>query len=306
GHEITLFHRGHTGKGLFEVEEVFGDRDGETDVLMGRTWDAVIDTCGYTPRVVEQSADVLSEAVGLYCFISTISVYAEDQPLPIAETGRLLRFEKAPENEAITGESYGPFKVLCEEAVSAICGESKTLIVRPGLIVGPYDPTDRFTYWVDRFGGAGAILLPDRGDLQTQFIDVRDLAEFVVRMVEDKASGIYNAVGPEKATTLGELWDACRESAGGDARPVFVSDPFLAANEVEDWADLPVVLSAETNRHLADNAKALAHGLRLRPMSKTIRDTAEWHRSRGPIELKTGLSREREAELLREWDRASG
>ncbi|HVT14292.1 MAG TPA: NAD-dependent epimerase/dehydratase family protein [Fimbriimonadaceae bacterium] len=301
GHEITLFHRGHTGKGLFDVEELFGDRDGETDVLMGREWDAVIDTCGYVPRVVEQSADALSDAVGLYCFVSTISVYAEDQPAPIPETGRVMRFEKPPESEAITGESYGPFKALCEEAVSGICGESKTLIVRPGLIVGPHDPSDRFTYWIDRFGSEKAFLLPDRRTQPIQFIDVRDLAAFTLRLVEQRTSGVFNAVGPAKPTTLGDLWDACQRNCGGRLEPIVVRDEFLDANGVQDWVDLPLLLGEDAKKHLVDIAKAIGKGMTIRPLDETLRDTLEWHRSRGSVDLKAGLSREREAELLKEW-----
>src|SRR5579862_3157689 len=161
GHEITLFHRGNTNKGLFDVEEILGDRDGETDYMYGRAWDAVIDTCGYFPRVVEQSADTLAGSIGLYCFISSISVYKDGQTA-VDENGEVVRFDTVPEKEEITGESYGAFKALCEDAITRICGPAKTLIIRPGLIVGPHDPSDRFTYWIDRYGSDDEILVPDR------------------------------------------------------------------------------------------------------------------------------------------------
>lgn len=301
GHQLTLFHRGHTGKGLFDVEEIFGDRDGETDVLMGRQWDAVIDTCGYVPRVVEQTADVLAESVGLYCFISTISVYSDDQEGPMSEDSKLIRFDKVPESEEITGESYGAFKALCEDAVTSICGAAKTLIIRPGLVVGPHDPSDRFTYWVDRFSRTDPVLLPDRGDLPMQFIDARDLAAFTVRMVEEKATGVFNAVGPAERTTLADIWRACQDNCDGRPEIVTVSDEFLATKEVRDWVDLPLVLERGTDKHTADIKRALSRGISFRPMPETVRDTAEWHLRREVIELKAGLSRERERELIAEW-----
>ncbi|HTQ08917.1 MAG TPA: NAD-dependent epimerase/dehydratase family protein [Fimbriimonadaceae bacterium] len=300
GHELTLFHRGQTNKGLFDVEEILGDRDGETDHLYGRTWDAVVDTCGYVPRVVEQSADTLAEAVGLYCFISTISVYRDGHPR-MTEDAELLRFSEIPEKEEITGETYGPFKVLCEEAVANICGDEKTLLIRPGLIVGPHDPTDRFTYWIDRYGSDDEILIPERrGDL-VQFVDVRDLADFTVRAVEDRLSGAYNATGPAERLTMGEFWDSCRTNCGGHPREVVVSDEFVQENELHEWSDLPLLLPAGDATLDVDCGKAIAKGLTFRPLPETIRDTADWHRSRGPISLKAGLSREREVELIAKW-----
>lgn len=301
GHQLTLFNRGRTGKGIFEVEEIIGDRDGETDALMGRRWDAVIDTCGYVPRVVEQSADALADAVDLYCFISTISVYSDDQEAPMKEGSKVIRFDKIPENEEITGETYGAFKALCEEAVANICGEAKTLIIRPGLVVGPHDPSDRFTYWVDRFSRTGPVLVPDRGDLPMQFIDARDLAEFTVRMVEEKTTGVFNAVGPAEPTTLDDIWRTCQENCDGRPEMVTVSDEFLAAKEVRDWVDLPMVLEQGADKHITDITRATERGLTIRPMAETVRDTAEWHRHREVIELKAGLSREREQDLLSEW-----
>lgn len=301
GHELTLFHRGNTNKGLFDVEEILGDRDGETDYLMGRKWDAVIDTCGYFPRVVEQSADVLAENVGLYCFISTISVYKDGEPKPWDETAAVIRFDTVPEKEEVTPEAYGGFKVLCEEAVSNICGSDKTLIIRPGLIVGPHDPSDRFTYWIDRFSRSNPILVPDRASQVTQVIDVRDLAEFTVKAVEEKVIGVYNTTGPADPMTLGEFWKLCLDNCGGQPKEILVSDAFLAENQVQEWADLPLLLPPDADMMEVEFARAVSKGLRFRPMADTIRDTAEWHRGRGDVELKTGLSRAREAELLDKW-----
>jgi 2'-hydroxyisoflavone reductase len=304
GHEVTLFNRGRTGKGLFPVEEIVGDRDGEIDKLEGRKWDAVIDTCGYFPRIVAQSASLLKDAVHTYCFISTISVYKDEQPHPIHETGELIRFDETPEKEEITGESYGGFKVLCEETVAEHYGADRTLIIRPGLVVGPFDPSDRFTYWIDRYGSRGPILVPDRAQQQTQFIDARDLAEFTVRMVENKGSGTFNGVGPAHDTNLGELWSVCKQNCGGLPEEVVVSDEFLIENDVKEWVDLPFLFGVDDDGLTADITAALSHGLTIRRMAETVADTSEWHKSRGEVELKTGLSREREAELIAKWQAA--
>lgn len=302
GHEITLFNRGKSGAEIFEVETIVGDRDGETDKLAGRKWDAVIDTCGYVPRVVEQSAFVLQDEVDLYCFISTISVYDEGQEPPLDENAKLRHFEEVPKSEEITAETYGAFKVLCEQAVTNIIGGAKSLIIRPGLIVGPNDTTDRFTYWIDRYSRRGPVLVPDRASQPIQFVDVRDLAEFTVRMVEDKSTGVFNVTGPAHDTYMGEVWSVMKQSAGGLPEEVVVRDDFLADNEVKEWKDLPFVTPVDEDLTIVDVSKAISCGLTIRPMSETVSDTADWHRGRGEkIELKAGMSSEREGELLSKW-----
>jgi 2'-hydroxyisoflavone reductase len=298
GHEITLFNRGRSGKDLFEVEQIFGDRDGETDKIAGRKWDAVIDTCGYVPRIVEQSAFILEDSVDTYCFISTISVYKDGLTGPVAEDGELGRFEEVPKDEEITGASYGPYKVLCEEAVKNICGPEKSLLIRPGLIVGPHDTTDRFTYWIDRFGRDGQVLVPDRAQQPIQFVDVRDLAEFTIRQVEGKASGAVNVTGPAHPLNMGEVWSVCKQNCGGLPVEVVVSDAFLEENEVKEWQDLPFITPKGDDITNTDITKAINAGLTIRRMAETVMDTSAWHKSRGEVTLKVGLSREREAELL--------
>jgi 2'-hydroxyisoflavone reductase len=302
GHEITLFNRGRSGKGLFDVEEIIGDRDGETDKIAGRKWDAVIDTCGYVPRVVEQSAFILEDSVDTYCFISTISVYKDGLAGPVDENGELGRFDEVPTSEEVTGATYGPFKVLCEEAVANICGSSKSLIIRPGLIVGPYDTTDRFTYWIDRYGRDGEILVPDRAQQPIQFIDVRDLAEFTIRQVESKASGAVNVTGPAHSLNMGEVWSVCKQNCGGLPVEVVVSDEFLVENEIKEWQDLPFITPKDDDITDSDITKAINAGLTIRRMAETVADTSAWHKARGEIELKAGLSRERERELLDKWN----
>ncbi len=296
GHELTLFHRGQSNPRLFEgVEEVFGDRDGEIEKLQGH-WDAVVDTCGYFPRIVRQSVEHLRDRVGLYCFISTVSVYDEGES-PLKEESPVLRFETAPELEEITGESYGRFKVLCEEEVQSGFGE-RALILRPGLIVGPHDPTDRFTYWIDRFLGSGEVLLPERRDQPIQLVDVRDLAQFTVRLLESGVGGTFNVTGPRSDLSMGELWDLCESNCGGDATPVLAPQVFLQQEGVQPWQDLPFTVPPEDSFPVALISPAMDAGLQLRPLAETIRATADWHRGRQPVELKTGLSREREAELI--------
>ncbi|MBZ0302858.1 MAG: NAD-dependent epimerase/dehydratase family protein, partial [Anaerolineae bacterium] len=203
GHTVTMFNRGQTNPDLYpQVEKLYGDRDGQLDPLRGRSWDAVIDTCGYVPRVVRQSAELLAEAVGRYVFISTISVYedivgsSEDSALAVLEDET---------TEEVSG-AYGGLKVLCERVVQGVYGD-RALIIRPGLIVGPHDPTDRFTYWVTRTARGGRMLVPAASDYPMQVIDVRDLAEWTVRMVEGDMPGVYNATGPAEPLTMGEMLD---------------------------------------------------------------------------------------------------
>lgn len=296
GHEITLFHRGRSNPGLFEVEEILGDRESDLARLSGRQWDAVVDTCGYFPRLVEASAKALRES-SLYTFVSTISVYAES-PDPTPESGSLLRFKGAPPEEVVTAESYGPFKVLCEEAATEVFGPDRTLILRPGLIVGPHDPTDRFTYWVDRFMDDEPVLIPDRGSQAIQFIDARDLAALFVTLIETGETGIFNATGPEVPTTMEKVWVACRNHAGGDGRPVTVADDFLAENGVRYWQDLPFVVPPSETFPIADTTRARAKGLTFRSLAQTISDTAAWRRDIGRPPLVTGLDRARERALI--------
>lgn len=295
-HEVTLFHRGRSNPGLFEVEEILGDRDADLDRLTGRRWDAVVDTCGYFPRLVRASAEALRDS-GRYAFVSTISVYA-DSPHPTRENAALLRFDGPPPEEAVTSETYGPFKTLCEEAAIEAFGADRTLILRPGLIVGPHDPTDRFTYWVDRFMDDEPVLIPDRGDQPTQFIDARDLATFFVSLLESGETGIFNATGPEAPTTMAKVWEACARHAGGRAHPVQVESDFLGENSVRYWQDLPFVVPPGESFPIADTTKARAKGLSFRPLVETIEDTAAWRRTVGRPPLATGLDRERERALL--------
>jgi 2'-hydroxyisoflavone reductase len=293
GHELTLFNRGQRPDVFPDVEQLHGDRDGGLAVLQGRNWDAVIDTCGYFPRIVRASAVALSTAVERYVFISTISVYADfskpglDENAPVAT----LQDERV---EEITPETYGALKALCEQAAEQALPEH-TLIIRPGLIVGPYDMTDRFTYWPYRVAQGGEILAPGEADQQVQFIDVRDLAEWTIRMTEQRATGIYNATGPDDRLSMDQFLETCRTTTSSNARFVWVNEPFLEEHKIE----LPLWAPTQEAGVWAVNCrKALDEGLASRPLTQTIRDTLAW---KNGAELHAGLTREREQELLHAW-----
>jgi 2'-hydroxyisoflavone reductase len=299
-HSVTLFNRGLSGPDLFpEVETIKGDREGNLSALRGRRWDAVIDTCGYVPRVVRASAGLLADVVGHYTFVSSISVYSDDIG-PGADEGAPVEELEDPTVEEVTGETYGGLKALCERVAEEEM-PGRVLNVRPGLISGPHDPTDRFTYWPRRVAAGGEVLAPDRPERQVQFIDVRDLAAWIVRMSAEQQTGTYNATGPAYELRMGKLLEEC-EAAGGDAKIVWVSEEFLEENGVEPFTELPLWVPREYAGMLAvDCGKAMAAGLTFRPVSATIRDVLEWDSKRVEADLVAGLKLERERELLSGW-----
>jgi 2'-hydroxyisoflavone reductase len=307
GHTVTLFNRGQHNAELFpQVERLRGDRraEGGLDVLKGRAWDVVIDTCGYIPREVRASAGLLAGAVERYLFISTESVYADFRTAGIDEsypTGTL-----ADESvEDVTGETYGPLKVLCERAAEAAL-PGRTLILRPGLIVGPHDPTDRFTYWPARVARGGEMLAPARPDYPIQFIDVRDLAGWTVTLAEQRATGTFNADGLPNAVTLGALLETSRAQSSSNAPVQWVAESFLLEHKVAPWSELPLWIPegdgdavgfATISVHKARDA-----GLVQRPLAETVRDTLAWLATRpADHQWRAGLTPEREAELLQRW-----
>jgi 2'-hydroxyisoflavone reductase len=304
GHVLTLFNRGRTNPGLFpNLEQLHGDRDGGLEVLRGRTWDAVIDTSGYVPRVVRASADLLAPAVGRYLFVSTISVYADGIPPGSDETAALASVPD-PASEDVRAH-YGGLKALCEKAADAAL-PGRTTVVRPGLIVGPRDPTDRFTYWPVRLARGGEVLAPGDGKDPVQVVDVRDLAAWMVELVERDAPGTFNAAGPAKTLTMGAMLSACGEAAGGDPRLTWVPAAFLEKAGVAPWSDMPVWVPAGPEAGFAQmsNARAVAAGLRFRPVAETARDTLAWWRTlpeERRAKPRAGLSPEREGEVLARW-----
>ncbi|MGZ4319339.1 MAG: NAD-dependent epimerase/dehydratase family protein [Gaiellaceae bacterium] len=290
GHEVTLFTRGETNPGLFpDAEHLRGDRDGNLAAIEGREWDAVVDTSGYVPRIVGASARLLAGAVERYVFISSVSVYA-DFAEPRDESSPVAVLEEP--TEEFRGPAYGALKALCEAEVErALPG--RALLVRPGLIVGPDDPTDRFTYWPQRARRGGEILAPAPPERPVQFIDVRDLAEWMVRMAEAETTGVFNATGRPGEVTFGALLETC-----GAEEVTWVDEAFLVEQGAGEWMELPLWISpadrAWRDFQLVDVSRALAAGLTFRPLAETVRDVPEWTG-------KAGLAPERENELLVAW-----
>ena len=303
-YQLTLFNRGQSSPDLFpQVERLTGDRDGDLTALAGRHWDAVIDTCGYVPRIVRASAELLAKAVDHYTFISTISVYDDMTTIGIDEHSPLGTIADETVEE-ISGDTYGPLKVLCEQAVDEAMG-MRSLHVRSGLIVGPHDPTDRFTYWPARIARGGKVLAPGVPDQLVQFIDVRDIAEWTILATEKRLTGPYNVTGPDSPLTMQQTLSACQTISQSDAVCEWVSESFLMKNEVAPFSDLPLWVPAEMAGFGTVNcAKAIEAGLRIRPLTETIRDTLNWQATRpADYQWRGGLTPEREAELLQEWDR---
>lgn len=306
GHEMTLFNRGRTNADLFpDLEKLVGDRNGDLEALKGRDWDAVIDTSAYYPRVVRDSAGLLKGHVNQYVLISTISVYGTFPNPGMDETAPVATIEDETV-EQVTGVTYGPLKALCEQAAEKIL-PGKVTNIRPGLIVGPGDPTDRFTYWPVRVSKGGEVLAPGDGSTEVQQIDARDLASWIVHCIENKVTGVYNADSPMGKRTMRDLLTTCKRVSGSDAEFVWADAEFLAEQSVSPWQDMPCWVPQQGDYAAfgrVSSAKALANGLRIRALSETTRDTLEWWRSL-PEErrerLRAGLSAEREQEVLKAW-----
>jgi 2'-hydroxyisoflavone reductase len=300
GDEVTVFNRGRTGDDLYpEVERLYGDRDaGDLEALRGRTWDAVLDTSARVPRWVRDAAGLLANSVEHYTFVSSISVYAEASAPGTDESAPVHRLEDETVEEITSPEVYGGLKVLCEQAAERAMPR-RVLAVRAGLIVGPYDPTGRFTYWVHRIARGGEVLGPEPRDQPVQLVHAGDLADWTLRMAERRQAGVFNATGPEAPVTMELLLEAIRDETRSDARLTWMDERSLVESGVEAWSDLPLWLAPETNPESAsflavDISKALAAGLRFRPLGETIRDTLE-HAETSPG---AGLDAARERELL--------
>ena len=301
---MTHFNRGKSAPADERVETLSGDRTEAAAMRKAfgdRRWDAVIDTSGYLPQVVRRSAEALRGKATRYLFVSTISVYAGFAAEGFDEDSAL---SPAPDPlpEALDMALYGPLKAGCEAVVSEVYGERAT-IVRPGLIVGPNDPTDRFTYWAARVAHGGTVLAPGRRERPVQFIDVRDLAEWIVHLLENDVSGTFIATGPRRPMPMGELLDTCRTVAGIDTRFEWMSDEALVAANVAPWKEMPLwIPESDAAMHglmAASIARALAQGLKFRPVAQTVADTLAWANKRpADHQWKAGLSAERERELL--------
>jgi 2'-hydroxyisoflavone reductase len=299
GHQVTTLNRGSVFlEEQANVEKLFADRDVDLSVLHGRTFDAVIDTCAYRPETVYRSLSVLHGAVGSYVFISTISTYGDFSEIGISEEHPIKYTQPGEQG------NYGSLKADCEKVVSDLIPD-RLLIIRPGLIAGPYDPTDRFTYWPARFARGGKIAIPERLDRSVQFIDVRDLASWVLERAEAQARGIYIATGPEERITMGDLVDACQRTARVESGIVKIEDAVLLKVGITPWSELPLWIP-DTMKNFAgvmrlDRRKAVADGLQCRRIETTIADTLAWDKTRNYVfPGEAGLTPEREAELLRQ------
>ncbi len=301
-HTVTLFNRGVTHPELFpQLEQFHGDRASDLQLLHGRTWDAVIDSNGQVPRHIRDSASLLADNTEHYTFISTTSVYADYTVAPIDERSPVYKMED-PTSEAVTLETYGARKALCEHYVEqALPG--RALIIRPGLIVGPHDPTDRFTYWPHRIAMGGQVLAPGDPEQPVQFIDARDFAQWNIELVEVRQTGVYNAKGPASALMMRQLLQQCQEVSGSDAHFEWVSESFLLEQEVRPYLQMPLWVPSEMKGFSrVDCRKAIAAGLNFRPLAQTIQDTLAWDATRSvDYMLHAGLPPEREQQLLHAW-----
>jgi 2'-hydroxyisoflavone reductase len=295
GHEVTLFNRGRTNPELFpEAEKLRGTRESGLDVLRGREWDAVVDPSGYVPGVVRAAAELLADAVGQYLFISSVSVYA-DFSGTLREDGPLASLDPEHSVDELREDyaNYGPLKALCEETVANVFPARHTS-VRAGLIVGPHDPTGRFTYWPHRIARGGEVVAPGPPERTVQFIDVRDLGAWVVDLCERRQTGTFNATQP--GVSWGEMLATCQRVVGGEAQIVWLPDDFLHAHEVGEWMELPLWIADPQWRglHEVDVARALTAGLTFRPLHQTVRGAFK----HATPTTDAGLTPEREAALV--------
>jgi 2'-hydroxyisoflavone reductase len=320
GHELTLFNRGRRPKEWpAPVEELVGDRNtGDLKALAGRDWDVCIDNPTTLPFWVRDAGQVLKGKVGHYVFISTLSVYASDKEPGQDESASLARYKGADAmketQETLRADIeglYGALKTLSEqEAEKWFPGI--TTVVRPGLIVGPGDESDRFTYWPVRLDRGGDVLAPGDGRDPVQFVDARDLAEWTIRVVEARALGVFNAMGPAAELTMGGMLEGIQGGIGSKARLVWAKADFLEQQKVSAWGDMPVWVPATgdtTGASRRRNAKAIAAGLTFRPLAQTAVDTLAWWKTLPAdrqAQLRAGIKPEREAQVLEAWKARKG
>jgi 2'-hydroxyisoflavone reductase len=308
GHNVTLFNRGQTGPALFpRAEHLTGDRNEDLSALAADSWDATVDVCAYLPKQVRSLAEALAGRGGQHLFISTVSVYQapvqpgypEDAPLAVLAD---------PQTEQVTNETYGGLKVLCEQAVTDLYGKDGSTIVRPTYVVGPYDRTYRFTWWVDRIARGGEVLAPGNPADPMQVIDARDMAAWSLRLLENSVSGIFHAASPAPPFGFGQLLDTvAAEVAPTGTSLTWVDSGFLRA-EGEDGASLPLWSegdSEDATIMTADPAAAFATGLAPRPLRQTVADIAAEARDGGG-RAGVGITAERETELLARWAESAG
>jgi 2'-hydroxyisoflavone reductase len=301
GHDVTIFHRGRTGADLFpDVEHLIGDRDEDLGALASGSWDATVDTCAYYPRQVHELADVLGARGGHYLVVSSVSAYARPEAAGFTEDSPLIELAD-PTVEEVTNDTYGGLKVLCERAAADRFGED-TVVVRPTYVVGPDDYTWRFPWWVARIARGGDVLAPGPADNPSQVIDVRDMASWMVGLLERGESGAFHAVSPAPPFSWQDQLDASvRAVAPPRTTLTWVDEQFLLDEKLDDSA-LPLWSGGDPDVLMmtADPAAALATGLAARPLEDTVRDTLAWAEAT-PMPAGTGIDPDREADLLRRW-----
>ena len=296
GHKVTVFNRGKTAAATYsemyaDVEQLVGDRNGDIKALEGRKWDVVLDASGYEPAHVRATAELLKDS-RRYLFVSTMGVYASRAILNQDESG-VLGMPGLPEDQ---WKGYGPLKALCEKEAGKVLGDRLT-VVRPGVVAGPGDGTDRFTYWALRMERGGDVLAPGDPDTPIELIDVRDASEFMIHLLERDQGGVYNVLGPPKPLTVAGMLEILRQVTGSDAKLTWVSTDFLQERKVQ----LPLWTATEYQRRSA--ARAVAAGLTYRPLQTTAADLLAWCREQPPERWKDmpGLSAEQEQQLLSAW-----
>ena len=314
GHRVTLLNRGRSGPGLFpDAERLVADRDRDLSVLAGRQWDAALDTCAYFPRQVRALAEQLAGQVGQYQLVSSISAYAGFPHPGVDEDSPVVHLQDAESPTTVTGDNYGGLKVACEQAAFEGFG-SACLVARPGLIVGPHDPTGRWTWWVQRLLRGGEVLAPGDPDAPVQFIDARDIAAWMLHQAEQAHQGVFNLNGPDTPLTMGDWLTGLHTALASTAHFTWVDEAFVLGQGVQPWSDLPVWLPRDdTAMHEIDCSRARASGLVCRPLAQTAQDTAAWLAAAtpsapvgGPPRPAVGLAPEREAALLTAWRERTG
>lgn len=313
GHEITLFNRGNNKEAFSDVEQLIGDRDGDVSQLENRKWDVVMDTCGFAPHQINKIGAVLENSIEHYTFISSISVYKDWIPLNIAEDYHLQsmqsdRLKDVEEGRISPYEHYGALKVLCESEAEKYW-PGRVLHIRAGQLVGSFDYTDRLPYWVQRVAEGGNIVVPGRPDRPIQLIDVKDIATWVFDMVKKRKAGTFNVTGPDYELTMEELLNTCKAVTNSDAEFVWADEQFVLDHQIQPWTEMPLwipeyfPLEGETEpwKMGISVKKALDAGLSFSPLEETILDVYQWEKARQDSKRKTGISREKEQELLDAW-----
>ncbi|AST91510.1 NAD-dependent dehydratase [Sutcliffiella cohnii] len=316
GHEVTLFNRGNNQELFPQLETIIGDRTEDLSLLDTGKWDAAIDTCGFTPRAVDEMTKMLADKIDHYTYISSISVYKDWAVNNIDESYDVQTLSDDQVNEIGYGtseqinEHYGALKARCEQTAEQNL-PNKTFSIRAGLLVGPHDYTDRFTYWVERIQKGGKVFVPGRKDRPLQWIDARDLASWIVKKVDEKVTGVYNVTGPAEMLTMENFLKACIEVTNSSSQLIWADEQFVTQKEIAPWSQLPLWIPETTplpgqkepwiGTFTININKALHLGLTFRPIEETVHDTLQWDLTRGSRKKTAGLTLQLEKELLEEY-----